>query len=374
MWRRAGEAGNRVAALALVCLAYAGSLLCGCGTPGAPQPPSLKLPEPVTDLSAVRAGNAVTLHWTTPRRTTDRLLIRGAVTVSVCRRESASQSCVTVGHASSLPRAEGEFRDTLPASLTRGPARELLYSVELLGPKDRSAAPSNTAIVLAGQAPEPVSGLSAKVRADGVAFHWDHADETTRQASVRLHRKLLTIPKEKPKSGLAEAGPEPVLRDLLAPPPGLGQQPGALDTSARFGQSYEYTAQRVLQVTLDGVDGVQKFELAGPVSPPIRVDVVDNFPPAIPQELAAVFVGEQHSIDLSWQPDTESDLAGYIVYRSVDGGEWIRISGPAPVDGPAYRDPTVEKGRSYRYAVSAIDQTGHESKRSTPVSESTPTD
>jgi fibronectin type 3 domain-containing protein len=165
-----------------------------------------------------------------------------------------------------------------------------------------------------------------------------------------------------------------VLRDLLAPSPGPGQQSGALDTSARFGQSYEYTAQRIIQVTLDRPDGHQKFELAGPVSPPIRVDVIDNFPPAVPQELAAVFVPEQHSIDLSWQPDTESDLAGYIVYRSVDNGEWTRISGPAPVNGPAYRDPTVEKGHHYRYAVSAIDQTGHESKRSTDIGESTSTD
>ena len=49
-------------------------LLGGCGTPGAPQPPSLKLPERVTDLAASRFGNRVELHWTTPKKTTDHLL------------------------------------------------------------------------------------------------------------------------------------------------------------------------------------------------------------------------------------------------------------------------------------------------------------
>lgn len=361
-----------MAALAFICAGYAGSLLCGCGTPGAPQPPSLKLPEPVTDLSAARAGNTVTLHWTTPRKTTDHLLIKGAIPISICRRESTAQACTVVGHTSSSPRSDGEFHDILPAFLSQRAAREVIYTIELSGPKGRSAGPSNAAIVLAGQAPGPVSGLSAEVRADGVAFRWDSATLVDQSTSVRLHRKLLTVSKEKPKSGPVAPGPEPILRDLLAPPPGPGQQTGALDTSARFGQSYQYTAQRVLQLVLDGAGGKQAFELDGPVSQPLTVNVVDIFPPAIPQELAAVYVPEQHSIDLSWQPDTEPDLAGYIVYQSMDGGDWMRISGPAPVNGPAYRDATVNRGHSYRYAVSAVDQTGHESKRSSEASESTP--
>lgn len=370
--RRKGDADGHAAALALVCVVFAGTILCGCGTPGAPQPPSLKLPEQVTDLTAARAGNEVTLHWTMPRKTTDHLLIRGPVPVSICRRESIAQICANVGRVLSSPRAEGEFRDSLPDSLSQGSARELIYTVELLGPKGHSAGPSNAAIVLAGRAPGAVAGFSAEVRADGVAFRWNPSSETDPPTSVRLHRRLLTAPKEKSKGGPTEPGPEPVLRDLLAPPPGAGQQTGALDASARFGESYEYTAQRVLQVTLDAGIGKQTFELDGPASQPLKVNVVDIFPPAVPQELAVVFVSEQHSIDLSWQPNTEPDLAGYIVYRSVDGGELVRISGPNPVNGPAYRDTAVERGHTYHYAVSAIDHTGHESKRSLEASESTP--
>ncbi|MGH9587382.1 MAG: hypothetical protein ACRD3F_10550, partial [Acidobacteriaceae bacterium] len=34
----------------------------GCGMVASPQPPSLKLPQPVADLTAQRVGNQVNLH------------------------------------------------------------------------------------------------------------------------------------------------------------------------------------------------------------------------------------------------------------------------------------------------------------------------
>ena len=61
--------------------------LAGCASPGPPLPPSLKLPQVVapTALTATRVGDAVTLHWTTPMRTTDKLLIAGPITAVICR-------------------------------------------------------------------------------------------------------------------------------------------------------------------------------------------------------------------------------------------------------------------------------------------------
>ena len=43
-----------------------------CATIGPPQPPSLDLPKPPTDLRAVRKGDRVILTWTAPTVTTDR--------------------------------------------------------------------------------------------------------------------------------------------------------------------------------------------------------------------------------------------------------------------------------------------------------------
>ena len=50
-----------VALRAAATIALTSLMMAGCGTPAAPQPPSLKLPEPVTDLTAVRAGDQVRL-------------------------------------------------------------------------------------------------------------------------------------------------------------------------------------------------------------------------------------------------------------------------------------------------------------------------
>ncbi len=79
------------------------------------------------------------------------------------------------------------------------------------------------------------------------------------------------------------------------------------------------------------------------------------------------------AIDLSWEPDSESDIAGYIVYRRDGGGAWERISPAEPVVGPAFHDVHIQAGHAYSYTVSAIDQGGHESARSAETQETVPT-
>jgi fibronectin type 3 domain-containing protein len=146
----------------------------------------------------------------------------------------------------------------------------------------------------------------------------------------------------------------------------------ALDKNIHFGETYEYRAQRVARVTVDG----KTQELDGPLSAPVRVEVLDVFPPAVPAGLAAIAIigenGGEPAIDLSWQPDTEADLAGYIVYRREGSASWQRISTAQPVVGPAFHDAQVQAGHSYSYAVAAIDLGGHESGRSGEAEETVP--
>jgi fibronectin type 3 domain-containing protein len=118
------------------------------------------------------------------------------------------------------------------------------------------------------------------------------------------------------------------------------------------------------------------LELAGELSAPVRVEARDIFPPAVPTGLAAVATtgenGAGNAIDLSWQPVTDADLAGYFVYRREGDGGWQRISPAAPLVPPAFHDAQVQPGHSYRYAVSSINQGGNESARSAETEESVP--
>ncbi len=344
----------------------------GCGTPGAPQPPSLNLPDRIIDLAATRAGDLVTLTWTMPKRNTDRLLLKGEIPARVCRREATGGCEPTGAGLHFAPGKPAQFMDRLPTALTAGAPRVLTYFVELTNRKGRSAGLSNGALTLAGGAPGPVADLRLEVRKQGVVATWT-PDQT--HAAIRLRRILLTPPKpsgEKQKGPLAPP-PEPLEQNLLVEnDTELGR---ALDATAQFGESYEYRAQRVIRVSVNN----QALELDGQLSAPVRVEVLDVFPPAVPTGLAAVATipapgaaGEHPSIDLSWQPDSEADLAGYIVYRREDVQEWQRISPAAPVVAPAFHDAPVESGHTYIYAVSAIDRKGHESAKSAEARETVP--
>jgi hypothetical protein len=371
--------GSVLAPALIVCLAIC-LALSGCGTEGAPLPPSLKLPDPVNDLAAVRAGNQVSLTWKMPKKNTDKLLLKGNVPVQICRKENTGPCVPVPTNLILAPEATGTFTENLPPSLAAGAPRSLTYFVELINKNGRTAGPSNPTVVLAGEAPTPVANLSAKVAKAGVVLRWtpDSASEV-----IRLHRKLLSPQAEADaKQGPTSAPPEPVEQNLLVDPTDRPQQPSnqvlgqtsgrALDKDTRFGQVYEYRAQRVARVTVDG----KTLELAGPFSDPIRVEVRDVFPPAIPTGVAAVATlaqpGVETAIDLSWQPVTDADLAGYAVYRREGESSWQRITAAQPLVPPGFHDTRVQPGHTYRYAVTAIDQGGHESPRSTETEETVP--
>ncbi len=376
------ESAARQVALAMGLAAglAAGLALTGCGTPAAPQPPSLNLPDPVRDLSAVRSGSQVSLTWTMPRKSTDKLLLKRSVAVRVCREEEADKgaaNCAPAGSSFALaPGAEGAFTDSLPPALTAGPPRLLSYRVELSNRNGRSAGLSNAAQVLAGQAPAPVAGLGAEIRRRGVVLSWTPvAAEESGATLIRLDRKLLNPPATKPRQGPMAPEPEPLEQNLLLRSCAQDARKGlcrALDEDIRFGQSYEYRAQRVARVRV----GKQTLELDGALSAPVRVEVRDIFPPEEPTGLAAVSTpaedGAGPAIDLSWRPVADPDLAGYAVYRREGEAAWQRISSAEPLVPPAFHDAQVQPGHTYRYAVSAIARNGHESALSAETEESVP--
>jgi hypothetical protein len=65
-------------------------------------------------------------------------------------------------------------------------------------------------------------------------------------------------------------------------------------------------------------------------------------------------------VALIWDPNTEQDLAGYLVLRAEAPGDTLRPITPAPITDAAYRDTAVTPGVRYVYAIVAVD-------RSTPA-------
>ncbi len=348
-------------------------ILVGCGTPGAPMPPTLALPTPVADLSASRTADSVHLTWTMPRRTTDKLPIKQPVTVRVCRRVDSS-GCVSVGDLPGTGKSEAHFDDVLPPELATGTARLLTYTIEVRNRAGHSAGSSNEAFSASGAAPAAMTGFAAEVRADGVVLRWHAASVEGEQPAIRIHRVLVVPPDAtaaKSTSAILGKGSPLAAEQTLKVPLTGGTDPGkALDPDAAFGQKYTYTAERVLERRVAG----HTLEVVGSPSDAVRVETRDVFPPHTPEDLAVVTVPEEKAVDLSWAPAADKDLAGYFVYRREANGAGApeRISPATPILAPSFRDAKAEPGHTYAYSVSAVDQAGNESPRSAEVQETLP--
>ena len=303
------------------------------------------------------------------------MLLKANIAARICRNQVAVAPCAAVATLHLAPDSDGSFTDALPPELAVGPPRLLTYFVELTNRKGRSAGLSNGASVLAGEAPPTIMGLTAAMRPGGVLLSWTPAPPGSSPVAIRLERKLLTPLAKEPSSSVLAKPAEPLERNFLVEP--SAQADHALDKDIRFGETYEYRAQRVARVSVDG----KMLELDSPFSSPVRIAAEDIFPPSVPTGLAAVATpaanGAGSSIDLNWLPDSGVNLAGYIVYRrdvtQAEAAEpWRRISCAQPAIGPACHDADVRPGHTYQYAVSAIGQNGRESARSAEAEETVP--
>jgi hypothetical protein len=359
-------------------------LLVGCGLAANPEPPTLRMPEPVRDLTAVRIGNRVQLHWVMPKNTTDKVALKGDQRAHICWVSGAAPAvtgkapanpapstglpgCRSAGDATFAPDKPADFAAEIPAELIAGSPQVVSVFVELQNDARKTAGPSNPVWIATGPAPAAVAGLHVETSASGVVLHWESA---TAQAGMvmRIHRALVSG-NVRARSSEANGVP-PANEQTLEVGLDKSDSGQALDRDASLDHTWKYTVERVVRVELDH----HALEIAGLPSQPVTLDAIDVFPPAVPAGLAVVVDDQAHALDLSWNPDVEADLAGYVVYRrEVTGGTTAeRISGKALIVPPSFEDKDVAAGHRYAYSVSAVDEDGNESGRSPEVEEGLP--
>ncbi len=348
------------------CTLAAAALLCSCASPGVPRPPSLRLPEKASSLSAERIGSEVRLHWTTPARTTAGDAITGVLTAVICRAPVVSgktAACAPVRQIAVTP-GPAEAEDVLPGPSRVGADSLLEYRVELRNDRGRSAGLSDPAFAPAGRAPETPASLAATARREGVLLTWQPESGGAPGVVMELHRTTGALP-----AAQSAAGKKSPRSDIVLVAAAQADASGMVDRSAQDGQMYTYVVQRVRAVKLEG----RPLELRSALSAPVSLTVHDTFPPQVPRGLSTIpggGFGAALSVDLSWEPNGEQDLLGYNVYRSVDGGKALLLTRTA-VPGPAYRDLQVAPGHTYAYRITAVDVHGNESAQG-PEAHETP--
>lgn len=333
-----------------------------CGTPGAPQPPSLQLPRPVEALAAGRKAERVTLYWTAPAETTDGAAVKGPMTARICRSlEHPMAQCQALHQLDNVqPGAAMEWQDHLSADLQREHvAGTATYAVEMVNLSGRGAGLSNQVRVPLAPTLAPPSDFAAQATPEGPLLTFsgephEHALPQIRHR-YRIYRRAEGTDTEVVVGEVSlRAEPRAELRDL----------------SFEWEKTYLYWITVVTAVPTD----LGRAEIEGDDSQPVRLLVHDSFPPATPTGVQAVFSGreQQRFVDLTWAPNTESDLAGYNLYRTEEGGGAAVKINPEAVRAPAFRDAHVQAGRRCTYSVSAVDLRGNESGRSEAASELVP--
>src|SRR5579872_2664966 len=237
----------RTCARTLLALA-APVMLAACATMAPPQPPSLDLPTPPSDLRASRKGDRVILTWTPPSRTTDRQTIRTLGATEICRSVTGEmQSCGTpVGKSPELKVTPSKkqppvsYVDSLSSSVEgNDPTAFATYAVQVLNTDVRSAGLSNQVRVPLIHAVPPPQDFQAQIAKQGVVLNWK-AEVPAAAAGVRYVFRILRQAPGQQQSTIGEVTA------------GSDRSYSFTDSQIEWEKTYEYRAEAVTLIAQSG--------------------------------------------------------------------------------------------------------------------------
>ncbi len=304
-----------------------------CGYVAGVLPPLANIPATIGDLDAVQRGSNLIAHFTVPTATTEAYPIKPPLDLDLRvgippdpwneaaweshARRVAPDSLENGLATYTIPAAEWAGKDVVIAARAAGENRKPSQWSKLVAVPVIAPLPKPTDVALT---PDP-KGIRISWKA--AAGHFRVLRKEDDEAAFKL---IATV-----------------------------TAPEYFDATATLGKVYSY---QVIAFQTVG----ENREAQSDLSEVANVAYKDVFPPAVPKSLRAA--ASAGSIELSWESNDEPDLASYRVYRSADGGAFERVG---EVNLPAYSDRTVQTGHAYRYAITAVDQSGNESQRSGAV-------
>jgi hypothetical protein len=358
-------------------------LLSGCASPGEPiarRPPT---PAAITDLAAQQSGNNVVLTFTLPRETIDQRPLKELPTIEIWRSFTPSNAAVPAA-----PRVSPSLLITIPSPMVSNYAEQghvryvnalqpddftqhqneiAIYTIRTRVSEKKPSPDSNVAALQIYPAPDPIDDLKTEVTRSGVTLLWTSPQRTPVGPAppVKMFR-IYRIEAAKPSGGDSQSEPR-AASPLPASSPEKGKQqfakiaetasPTYQDTQAEFGTTYTYSVRSVVEYS--GRDLESSDSNLASITPR------DIFAPSAPQGLVVVFVPKVDDtpgyLELSWAINSETDIAGYNVYRSEQDGVLGTRLNPDLLLTPAFRDMSAVAGRRYFYTITAVSRSGNES-------------
>jgi len=308
--------------------------LTGCAYVGDPLPPALKIPTPVTDLSARQVGPDVLISFTIPDKTMEGLdqktfggldLKIGPSPAQPFNPDAWSGAARTV---ETTAKAPGKVETKVPAKDWVN--QEVILGVRIANSKMRVSPWSNfVTLKVVGPLDKP-DQLRAVATAAGIELDWAQTNPRP-GITWKIFRK-------------AGTDAEPVEMAIV-------KASKFTDIGASYDTTYQYTVQALDEAAISEI------------SEPLGITPVDTFPPIAPLGLSAL--AGPSAVQLSWERNQETDLAAYRIYRASPAGAFTKIAESSTAAN--YRDAAIANGQTYRYAIAALDRKGNESPKSAPV-------
>jgi hypothetical protein len=225
--------------------------------------------------------------------------------------------------------------------------RRLVFALRIKDAKGKVSEYSDLLTVIPQAIPDPPARLRAEVFEDRIVIRWEAPDKNWDQSSPPRLEGYNVYRLE------MEAEPRLINSSLLV-------ETSFEDHEFVFGMVYRYIIRSSAAISAPFLESND--------SDILEVAAKDVFAPSVPQGLTAV--KSAGLITLIWNANKESDLAGYRVWRMEDEAEGFVLLTEQAVLENTYTDSAVEKNKRYEYAITAVDQSGNESRKSEPVRES----
>jgi predicted phage tail protein len=340
-----------------------------CGKRRPPQPPVERIPQRTEALSGVQRGNQVILSWPAPRRNASSGSVQSIRRVDVYRvaekldaprpmtEEEFGARATLIGSVpySDIQGATDSLRYIDNLELAGEPSR-LRYAVRYVNAAGQRAAFSNFLLIEpAAKVAEPPTNVRADVSQNAIALTWDPPKQNI-DASTPVN--LMGYNVYRVTAAQNEPGQIPINQALITTPENQ-------DRNFKFGEKYTYV-----------VRSVSLGSLAQPVeslnSNSTEVSPVDTFSPSAPTGVSIAAAPGRLAIFFAANP--ESDIAGYLIYRSTDPNAskpWTLLT-PSLLSRTTFTDENVDPAKTYYYYVVAVDSAGNKSDPSEVVSEAVP--
>lgn len=343
--------------------------VCGCGKKGAIVLPEQRLPMPPGDMRASVEARVIVVSWTNPRARADGTRLRDLLLVRLFRREEAPGAAPkpamlsgdrVVGYSeiarialdAAPPAGVQVLGGTVSVTDDKGLSfgRRFVYVATAEDSTGRSSPPSERLVVTMLAGPQAPTGLAAEAGDKEVRLRWE-APGTFLDGAPATGELRYVVLRATGDGALAAVTPAPVAGTTFT------------DRGLENDTAYRYVVQAVRVDTAGSA--------RGPVSAAIVAMPVKTTPPTPPTQLIAIPAAG--SVRLAWNPSPEEDVALYAVYRAEGTGALLRIATTQSIT-TLYTDRDVQPGRTYRYAVTALDRArkANESARSNEVTVTVP--